>query len=58
MMVVKDLDTKLFNGYVKPKSSILTDIIRNGILDSNMDWFETPQPTGQWIMCTFSVDIN
>jgi exocyst complex component 2 len=46
MKVVKDLDSKLFAGYVKPKSDALTKILRGGILDPNMDWFETPQPTG------------
>lgn len=46
MTVVQELDKTLFEGYVKPKADIVTGIIRNGILTSNMDWYETPQPTG------------
>ncbi|KII91212.1 hypothetical protein PLICRDRAFT_173102 [Plicaturopsis crispa FD-325 SS-3] len=45
MTVVQELDKTLFDGYVKPKAAVVTSIVRNGILDSNMDWFETPQPT-------------
>lgn len=46
MTVVQELDKTLFEGYVKPKANIVMGIIRNGILDSQMDWYETPQPTG------------
>jgi exocyst complex component 2 len=46
MGVVQEIDQKLFDGYVKPKAAIVNEIVRNGILDSNMDWYETPQPTG------------
>ena len=46
MTVVRELDTTLFDGYVKPKTTVATGIIRDGILNSNMDWYETPQPTG------------
>ncbi|KAH7915050.1 exocyst complex component Sec5-domain-containing protein [Hygrophoropsis aurantiaca] len=45
MKVVQDLDKTLFEGYVKPKSAVITGILRGGILDSQMDWYETPQPT-------------
>ncbi|TFK41615.1 exocyst complex component Sec5-domain-containing protein [Crucibulum laeve] len=45
MTVVKELDKTLFDGYVKPKASAVTSIIRSGILNSQMDWYETPQPT-------------
>ncbi|KIJ14534.1 hypothetical protein PAXINDRAFT_100026 [Paxillus involutus ATCC 200175] len=42
--VVQELDNTLFNGYVKPKSAMVTAILREGILDPEMDWYETPQP--------------
>jgi exocyst complex component 2 len=45
MTVVQELDRTLFEGYVKPKSDTVIGIIRGGILDPNMDWYETPQPT-------------
>jgi len=45
LTVVQELDKTLFDGYVKPKAKIAMDILRRGILDSNMDWYETPQPT-------------
>ncbi|KAF9652669.1 hypothetical protein BDM02DRAFT_3153533 [Thelephora ganbajun] len=42
--VVQELDKTLFDSYIKPKSSAITAIVRGGILDSEMDWYETPQP--------------
>lgn len=47
MTVVKELDKALFEGYIKPKANTVTELVRNGILDSQMDWYETPQPTGK-----------
>ncbi|KAH9941188.1 exocyst complex component Sec5-domain-containing protein [Epithele typhae] len=44
MQAVKELDKTLFESYFKPKSTALTTIVRNGILDPEMDWYETPQP--------------
>ena len=44
--VVLELDKTLFESYVQPKSQVLKSIVRGGILDSSMDWFETPQPKG------------
>lgn len=44
--VVEELDKTLFDSYVKPRGAIVTSLVRGGILDSNMDWYETPQPTG------------
>jgi exocyst complex component 2 len=41
-----EVDRTLFDDYVKQKASTLTSLIREGILDSNMDWFDTPRPTG------------
>ncbi|KAJ7136006.1 exocyst complex component Sec5-domain-containing protein [Mycena epipterygia] len=45
MTVVQELDKTLFEGYTKPKVDNVTSIIRDGILDSGMDWYDTPQPT-------------
>ena len=36
----------LFEGYLKPKREHVKAIIREGILTSDIDWYETPQPTG------------
>ena len=47
MTVVQELDKTLFESYFKPKSVALTAIVRNGILDPDMDWYETPQPKGE-----------
>ncbi|KAF8434522.1 exocyst complex component Sec5-domain-containing protein [Boletus edulis BED1] len=43
--VVQALDKKLCDSYVKPKSGMVTKILREGILDREMDWYETPRPT-------------
>ncbi|KAJ7237307.1 exocyst complex component sec5 [Mycena haematopus] len=45
MTVVQELDKTLFEGYTKPKADNVTSIIRGGIIDSGMDWYDTPQPT-------------
>ncbi|KAI0340406.1 hypothetical protein BDW22DRAFT_1360370 [Trametopsis cervina] len=42
--VMQELDKTLFESYVKPKSKILTNIIRGGVLDGAVDWHETPLP--------------
>lgn len=47
--VVQELDKTLFDSYIKPKSGVVTSIVRGGILGSEMDWYETPQPNG--IIC-------
>ena len=47
MTVVQELDKTLFESYFKPKSAALTAIVRNGVLDPEMDWYETPQPKGE-----------
>lgn len=51
LKVATKLDQNLFDGYVKPKSKVAMDLLRSGILDSEMDWYETPQPTG--LSCSF-----
>ena len=45
--VVEQLDESLFSEYVKAKANIVNAIIRKGILESGMDWYETPRPTGK-----------
>nr|GAT42751.1 predicted protein [Mycena chlorophos] len=45
MAVVKELDRTLFEGYTKPKADHVNKILRGGILESGMDWYDTPQPT-------------
>jgi exocyst complex component 2 len=45
MEVVKQLDRTLFQSYIKPKADVVKALMRTGVLDSDMDWYETPQPT-------------
>ncbi|KAG1737399.1 exocyst complex component Sec5-domain-containing protein [Suillus lakei] len=45
MKAVTALDKTLFDGYVKPKAAAVAVILREGILDKDMDWYDTPQPT-------------
>ncbi|KIY47316.1 hypothetical protein FISHEDRAFT_74769 [Fistulina hepatica ATCC 64428] len=45
LTVVQDLDKTLFESYVRPLADRVTAILRGGILDPEMDWYETPQPT-------------
>lgn len=47
MSVVDQLDQTLFEGFIKPKVTVATGKLRSGILDPRMDWYETPQPTGE-----------
>ncbi|RXW20181.1 hypothetical protein EST38_g5679 [Candolleomyces aberdarensis] len=43
--VIKELDKTLFEGYVNPKAKAVKSLLRNGVLDPQMDWYDTPQPT-------------
>ncbi|OCB87790.1 hypothetical protein A7U60_g5113 [Sanghuangporus baumii] len=43
--VVQELDHNLFDSYVKPKASAITAIVRRGVLDPEMDWYDSPRPT-------------
>ena len=45
--VVEQLDQTLFENFLNPKVAIATAKLRGGILDPEMDWYETSQPTGQ-----------
>jgi hypothetical protein len=47
MSVVDQLDQLLFEKFIKPKVTVVTGKLRGGILDPKMDWYETPQPTGE-----------
>jgi exocyst complex component 2 len=40
-----DFDKTLFAAYANPRTTQLTSLLRSGILDPQMDWFETPKPT-------------
>ncbi|KAI0776491.1 exocyst complex component Sec5-domain-containing protein [Irpex lacteus] len=42
--VVLELDKTLFESYVKPKSAVLQSIVRGGVLDGAVDWYDTPLP--------------
>ena len=47
MSVLEHFDQKLFEGFLNPKVTVATSKLRSGILDPEMDWYETPQPTGE-----------
>ena len=46
----QDLDSTLFGNYIKPKTEALLEIVRIGILDPTLDWFEMSQPTGTTLL--------
>ena len=52
MTVVDQLDQSLFDKFLQPKVTIATGKLRGGILDPEMDWYETPQPTGESVYAT------
>ncbi|KAF8157048.1 exocyst complex component sec5 [Crassisporium funariophilum] len=43
--VVNELDKTLFEGYLKPRATIISDRIREAVLNSGVDWYRAPQPT-------------
>jgi exocyst complex component 2 len=45
--VVEQLDESLFSEYVKAKASVVNAIIKKGISESGIDWYDTPRPTGK-----------
>jgi exocyst complex component 2 len=57
MAVVEKLDQTLFEKYLNPKVATATEKLRGGILDPAMDWYETPQPTGENIWCMLCSDM-
>lgn len=46
MNTLQELDKNLFDSYIKPKSKVIIGLVRGGILNSQMDWYDTPQPKG------------
>lgn len=38
----------MFQGYSKPRAAVVTSLVRGGILDESMDWYETLQPKGKY----------
>jgi exocyst complex component 2 len=47
MSAMDRLDQTLFEKFITPKVTVATGKLRGGILDPKMDWYETPQPTGE-----------
>lgn len=39
------MDRTLFEDYIKPKSNVLTGLVRKGIIESNVNWSEMQRPT-------------
>ena len=48
MTVMTELDQTLFKTYVKAKLEEALTLLRGGLLDPQMDWYDTPQPTGRF----------
>ncbi|KAI9248099.1 exocyst complex component Sec5-domain-containing protein [Sporodiniella umbellata] len=42
--VINELDKEFFGDYIRRKSSPIRTIIRQGILESGIDWFSIPKP--------------
>jgi len=45
VQVVAQIDKALFDTFVRDKIAHLTQTMRYGILESGLDWYETPRPT-------------
>ena len=50
MTVMTELDQTLFETYVKAKLEVTLALLRGGLLDPQMDWYDTPQPTGRFFL--------
>ena len=55
--MVQGLDANLFDGYVKPKARAITAIVQKGVLDPEMDWYESPRPSGVYLLYFSFEDI-
>jgi exocyst complex component 2 len=44
--VIRSVDRTLFEDYIKPKATVLTSLMRKGVIDSGVDWYDIPRPTG------------
>jgi hypothetical protein len=58
MTVVHELDTTLFDSYVKPKSAAVTEIIKTGVLGGDVDWYDTPPPKGAFTAFSPGLQAN
>ncbi|KAL1921037.1 uncharacterized protein VTP21DRAFT_11672 [Calcarisporiella thermophila] len=45
MGVLKQLDNILFEDFVKRKNEVVSEIVRNGILNGGIDWYTISKPT-------------
>ncbi|KAG8766243.1 hypothetical protein FRC16_007728 [Serendipita sp. 398] len=43
--VMRGVDRTLFEDYIKPKAGVLTGLMRKGVIDPKIDWFDMPRPT-------------
>ncbi|KAG8807479.1 hypothetical protein FRC17_004444 [Serendipita sp. 399] len=43
--VMRGVDRTLFEDYVKPKANALTKLVRKGVIDPSIDWYDMPRPT-------------
>lgn len=53
MAFMQELDNTLFEAYARPKAEAVTAILRGGILDPQMDWYETARPLGSLLLPSF-----
>lgn len=45
--VLDNMDEMIFSDYVKRRLVLLVEVIQGGILNSGVDWLNTPKPTGE-----------
>jgi exocyst complex component 2 len=52
LRVMSELDRALFSGYIDTHSTHIVRLLRSGVLNPAMDWYETPPPTeiGEYIV--------
>jgi len=48
--MTKSLDRTLFDDFVEKRAAVVIGIIRSGILDASIDWYEMPPPTGSYLL--------
>jgi hypothetical protein len=51
--VVNQLDSILFDDYIKRKTEILREIIVRGIMHSGFDWYNVSKPKSMFTLLTF-----
>lgn len=57
MTVVSEMHQRLFSGYIKAKLKMAVSLLRRGILAPDMDWYDTPQPTGKVLIIVFLISL-